>query len=118
LSLQGVFHFPYVNLLHFSITSFQQFGQTNVNDYIKRVKFMALNQQKIDITDRVTGKLENGQIQLYLENESIGNIELPEGIQMKLEHHYEAEQNKIYQHVSVPDQSEQRYTDCDEGGWC
>ncbi|MBT2682580.1 MULTISPECIES: YusG family protein [Bacillaceae] len=79
---------------------------------------MTLNKQKLDITDRVTGKLENGQVQLYLENEHIGSIELPEGMQMKLEHHFEAEQNKIYQHVSVPDQSEPRYTDCDEGGWC
>ncbi|CAM3914756.1 YusG family protein [Mesobacillus thioparans] len=79
---------------------------------------MTLKQQKIDVTDRVTGKLKNGQIQLYLENEPIGNIKLPEGIQLELKHHYASEQNKIYQHVSVPDQSEPRYTDCDEGGWC
>jgi hypothetical protein len=79
---------------------------------------MTLNQQKLDVTDRVTGKLENGQIQLYLENEPIGQIKLPEGIQLELEHHYVAEHNKIYQHVSVPGQSEPRYTDCDEGGWC
>jgi len=79
---------------------------------------MTLKQQKMDITDRVTGKLENGEIQLYLENESIGKIKLPEGAQLELEHHYESVQNRIYQHVSVPDQSEPRYTDCDEGGWC
>ena len=79
---------------------------------------MTLKQQKMDITDRVTGKLENGEIQLYLENESIGKIRLPEDAQLELGHHYESEQNRIYQHVSVPDQSEARYTDCDEGGWC
>jgi hypothetical protein len=79
---------------------------------------MTLKQQKLDITDRVTGKLENGRIQLYLENEPIGKINLPEGVQLELGHHYESEQNRIYQHVSVPEQSEPRYTDCDEGGWC
>ena len=79
---------------------------------------MTLKQQKMDITDRVTGKLENGEIQLFLENESIGKIKLPEGVELEPEHHYESQQNRIYQHVSVPDQSEPRYTDCDEGGWC
>jgi hypothetical protein len=79
---------------------------------------MTLKQQKFDITDRVIGKLANGEVQLYLENEPIGKIKLPEGAELDLVHHYESEQNRIYQHVSVPDQSEPRYTDCDEGGWC
>lgn len=79
---------------------------------------MTLKPQKIDVTDRVIGKLENGAIQLYIESEPIGKILLPEGIPLDLVHHFEAEQNRIYQHVSMPDQSEPRYTDCDEGGWC
>lgn len=79
---------------------------------------MTLKQQKLDITSRVTAKLENNGIRLYLENDPIGKISLPEGYQLDLEHHYEAEENRIYQRVSVPDESEPRYTDCDEGGWC
>lgn len=79
---------------------------------------MTLKPEKLDITDRVTGKLENGEIQLYLEKEPIGKIKLPEDAQLELGHHFVSEQNRIYQHVSVPDQSEPRYTDCDEGGWC
>lgn len=79
---------------------------------------MTLKQEKLDITDRVTGKFQNGEIQLFVEGESIGRIKLPEGVQLELDHHFESEQNRIYQHVSVPDQSEPRYTDCDEGGWC
>ncbi|WP_210365239.1 YusG family protein [Bacillus sp. REN3] len=79
---------------------------------------MTLKQQKLDVTERVTGKLEKGGIQLYLENEPIGKISLPEGTQLDLEHHFESQQNRIYQHISIPDQSEPRYTDCDEGGWC
>lgn len=77
-----------------------------------------MKQQKLDVTERVTGKLEKGGIQLYLENEPIGKISLPEGTQLDLEHHFESQQNRIYQHISIPDQSEPRYTDCDEGGWC
>jgi hypothetical protein len=79
---------------------------------------MTLKQQKFDITDQVVGKLQEGEVQLFVGNESIGKIKLPEGIQLELEHHYVSEQNRIYQHVSVPDPSEPRYTDCDEGGWC
>ncbi|GLB59729.1 YusG family protein [Cytobacillus sp. NCCP-133] len=79
---------------------------------------MSLKQQKIDITDRVVGKLKNEHIELYLENEKIGEISLPEGFSFKLEHHFETDQQKIYQNVSVTDQAQERYTDCDEGGWC
>jgi uncharacterized protein YpmS len=77
---------------------------------------MTLIQKKIDVTDRVIGKLKNGQIELYLENSSIGKITFPGNIE--LDHHFEAEQRKIYQNVSVPDNKYPRYTDCDEGGWC
>ncbi len=79
---------------------------------------MTLKQQKFDVTDQVIGKLQKGEVQLFVGNELIGKIKLPEGVQLELEHHYVSEQNRIYQHVSVPDQSEPRYTDCDEGGWC
>lgn len=79
---------------------------------------MTLKQHKLEITDRVVGKLENGQIQLYVENEKIGNIELPEGYKIHLEHHYETDQQKIYQNVTSTEGQDARYTDCDEGGWC
>lgn len=79
---------------------------------------MTLKQQKIDITDRVVGKLKNDQIELYLENEKIGQISLPEGSSFNLDHHFEADRQKIYQNVSVTDDAQARYTDCDEGGWC
>lgn len=82
----------------------------------ERLRKMTLKHKKIDVTDRVTGKLKNGEIELFLENSSIGKITFPGKI--ALDHHFEASQRKIYQNVSVPDESEPRYTDCDEGGWC
>ncbi|MEH7301174.1 MULTISPECIES: YusG family protein [Neobacillus] len=79
---------------------------------------MSLKQQKVDVTDRVVGKIKNGEIELFLESSSIGKIKLPENMQYDLEHHFEADQQKIYQHVTVTDQPDAKYTDCDEGGWC
>lgn len=79
---------------------------------------MTLKQQKIDVTDRVIGKLKNGEIELFLENSSIGKIKLPEGMQCELEHHFETDQQKIYQHITATENPNPKYTDCDEGGWC
>ncbi|WP_174728433.1 YusG family protein [Mesobacillus harenae] len=79
---------------------------------------MTLEPKKLDVTDRIVGKIKNNEIQLYLENEQIGMMVIPEGYDLKLEHHFESNNNKIYQHVSMPSEPEPRYTDCDEGGWC
>lgn len=79
---------------------------------------MGLKQSKIDVTDRVVGKLKNGEIELFLENSPIGKIKLPENMELQLERHYEAEQDKIYQHVTVTEGQDAKYTDCDDGGWC
>lgn len=80
---------------------------------------MTLQPQKMEITDRVIGKLKNGSIELYLENEPIGKVNLPEGSQIELTNHFEVdEQQRIYQHYTSITEPEARYTDCDEGGWC
>jgi hypothetical protein len=79
---------------------------------------MTLKQQRLDVTDRVVGKLKNGEIELFLENSSIGKIKLSEHMQVELDHHFEAEQQKIYQNVTVTEQPDAKYTDCDDGGWC
>lgn len=80
---------------------------------------MSLSQQKLDITDRIVGKLKNGTIELYLENESIGKITLPKDSQIEMSHHYEIDQQqRIFQHYTSTNQPDAKYTDCDEGGWC
>ncbi|MDQ0157653.1 YusG family protein [Robertmurraya andreesenii] len=79
---------------------------------------MVLKQQKIDITDRVTGKIINGELELFLENAPIGKIKLPQAIPFELEHHFETDHQRIYQHVTVTEQPDAKYTDCDDGGWC
>lgn len=79
---------------------------------------MSLKQQKIDVTDQVTGKIRDGVMELFLEKTPIGKIKLHENIDYELEHHFEADQQKIFQHVTVTDQPDAKYTDCDDGGWC
>jgi hypothetical protein len=79
---------------------------------------MALKNEKIDVTDRVTAKVGEGEILLFLEDAQIGKIKLPENIQYELQHHFEADSKKIYQHVTVTNQPDAKYTDCDDGGWC
>lgn len=79
---------------------------------------MSLKQQKIDVTDRIIGKLKNGSIQLFLENEKIGELSLPEGSEIQLEHHFEGNQNQIFQHVTTTTGPDMKYTDCEDGGWC
>ncbi|OLS34588.1 YusG family protein [Bacillus sp. MRMR6] len=80
---------------------------------------MSLKKQKIDVTDRVIGKMKNGEIELYLENTPIGKITIPNNdMEVQLDHHFEVEQKKIYQHVTVTEQPDAKYTDCDDGGWC
>jgi hypothetical protein len=79
---------------------------------------MTLNQKKMDVTDRVVGKLKNGEIELFLENSSIGKIKMPESMQYELDHHFEADQQRIYQNVTTTEGTDAKYTDCDDGGWC
>lgn len=79
---------------------------------------MTLKEQKLDVTDRVVGKIKAGEIQLYLEDEPIGKVKLSGNLQYELEHHYETNDQKIFKHVMTPTEQEPRYTDCDEGGWC
>ncbi|PFA70385.1 hypothetical protein CN378_00920 [Bacillus sp. AFS015802] len=78
---------------------------------------MVLEPKKMDVTSRVTGKLKNGEVELYLDNQPIGKMNLPlDGV--SLEPNFEAKENKIYQSYTSTEGHDARYTDCDEGGWC
>jgi hypothetical protein len=79
---------------------------------------MTLKQQKIDVTDRVIGKMKNGEIELFLENTPIGKIALPGNLTYQLDQQFEVTQRKIYQNVTVTEEPDAKYTDCDDGGWC
>jgi hypothetical protein len=92
-------------------------GILKVDNIKERMTLMTLEPKKLDVTERVTGKLKNGSLELYLDNQPVGRMTVPlKGITM--EPNFEANEDKIFQHYTATEGSEARYTDCDEGGWC
>lgn len=79
---------------------------------------MVLKQQKIEVTDRVVGRLKDGILELYLEDEKIGEMMIPSGAEIQFQHHYEGTVDSIFQHVTTVSGPDAKYTDCDDGGWC
>lgn len=79
-----------------------------------------LEEKRLDITDRVVGKLNQGHMDLYVGEESIGRILFTEqGNKYDLKSGYEQEANKIFHYADVTTNPDQKYTDCDvEEGWC
>lgn len=76
---------------------------------------MALQSTRIDITDRVTGKLNGRSLDLYEEGELIGRLPLPAaGVQLK--NGYTEQNGKIYKDVTATVEPDQKYVDCDGGG--
>jgi hypothetical protein len=88
------------------------------NKYIEEGGNMTLKQQRIDVTDRVIGKMKNGEMELYLDNTPIGKMKITDHMQVELSHQFEVEQQKIYQQVTTTEGQDAKYTDCDDGGWC
>lgn len=82
---------------------------------------MVLKEQRLDVTDRITGKLAEGQVNLFMEEQPIGTlIYRASGVpQYDLKNGFESEGYKIFQKVSVTTGYDQKYVDCDyENGWC
>lgn len=85
-----------------------------------RVFIMVLKHTRIDVTDRVIGKLGNNGMNLFVEKEPIGKIRFTnEGAQFELNQGYEQEESKIFTYADVPTSPDMKYVDCDdENGWC
>ncbi|RAK18618.1 uncharacterized protein DUF2553 [Anoxybacillus vitaminiphilus] len=81
---------------------------------------MVLEQKRLEVTGRIVGKLANGEVQLFDENEQIGRILLNQsGNIVELKNGYAQEQNKIYKYVTVTTSPDEKYVDCgSESGWC
>ena len=78
-----------------------------------------LKPKKLDVTKSVTGKLIGGQLHLFLDEQLVERWIFPILLEsLQLEPNFEALGNSIIQNYMTPDESEARYTDCDEGGWC
>ncbi|KKI93380.1 hypothetical protein WQ54_03845 [Bacillus sp. SA1-12] len=78
---------------------------------------MSFEKQRLDITDRVIGKFAEGQLNLYLEEEKIGQMVSENNFDLKAG--YEFQKSRFYQLSDVVTGSDQKYVDCDdENGWC
>ncbi|WP_461201661.1 YusG family protein [Anoxybacillus sp. TBDG-1] len=78
-----------------------------------------LKQKTMDITQHVIGKLnEHGSFQLFYDNECIGEF-VQETNEFKLKRGYEQQNGRILKSVTVTENPDAKYVDCDtEGGWC
>ncbi|MFL6516953.1 MAG: DUF2553 family protein [Bacillus sp. (in: firmicutes)] len=45
-------------------------------------------------------------------------MKISDQMQVELDQHFEVEQQKIYQQVTMTENPDAKYTDCDDGGWC
>ncbi|MRX72021.1 DUF2553 family protein [Bacillus lacus] len=81
---------------------------------------MSFEKKKLDITDRVTGRFIEGQMELFVEKEQIGQMTYgAEGSQVNLKDGYQFEENRFYHYTDVLSKGEEQYVDCDyENGWC
>lgn len=78
---------------------------------------MTIQKQRLDVTDRVVGKFGDGQLNLYLEKEKIGQMVSENNYELKTG--YEFTDNRFYQMADVVTGPDQKYVDCDyENGWC
>lgn len=74
--------------------------------------------KRIDITDRVYGKLHNGQMNLYLDRETIGEMVPTEhGDEVMLNNGFEYSHERFYQYTDTSKPVKQFVDDCDQG-WC
>jgi hypothetical protein len=83
----------------------------------KVVLAMALQTTRIDVTDRIIGKLNGRSLELYEEGELIGRLPLPAAVPLKKG--YTEQNGRIYKQVTATVEPDQKYVDCDgEAGWC
>jgi hypothetical protein len=78
-----------------------------------------LQPKKLDVTQHVTGRLQGSQLHLFLDEQLVGKMDISNSVEnIQMEPNFETLGNKIIQNYMAPDESDARYTDCDEGGWC
>ncbi|ASS98307.1 MULTISPECIES: YusG family protein [Geobacillus] len=76
-----------------------------------------LQTTRIDVTDRIIGKLNGCSLELYEEGELIGRLPLPAAVPLK--YGYIEQNGRIFKQVTATVEPNQKYVDCDgEAGWC
>lgn len=76
---------------------------------------MDMSLEKIEITNRVYGKMEQGKIQFYLDKEKIGYLS---GEEVILNKGYEYQNDCFYEYEEGTVAPNERYVDNCDQGWC
>ncbi|BAB07202.1 YusG family protein [Halalkalibacterium halodurans] len=78
-----------------------------------------MDQMKVDVTNKVHGKLENGHLNLYIDRAKIGRIiETNAGLQYEMAEGFDFRDDKVFQYENpAPNQVKSYVEGCDQG-WC
>ncbi|QNG60552.1 YusG family protein [Metabacillus idriensis] len=81
---------------------------------------MSFEKKRLNITDQVTGRFSEGQLNLFFEKDQIGTMSFgQDGNQMSLKNGYEEEDHSFFRYADTLSDNDEKYVDCDEeNGWC
>ncbi|WP_096202511.1 YusG family protein [Bacillus sp. FJAT-45350] len=75
--------------------------------------------KKVDVTSKVEGKLENGAMNLYIDEAKVGKIVMTnQGNQYEMAEDFEFEENKVYRYENDHPEKEKQYVEGCDMGWC
>ncbi|OLO28532.1 hypothetical protein BTR23_17490 [Alkalihalophilus pseudofirmus] len=75
--------------------------------------------KKVDVTSKVDGKLENGAMNLYMDEARIGKIIMTnQGNQYEMAEGFEFDSNKVYRYENAHPEKQDKYVDDCDLGWC
>ncbi|TWI60074.1 YusG family protein [Halalkalibacter nanhaiisediminis] len=74
---------------------------------------------RVDVTSRVKGMYENGEMNLYMGEAKVGKvIETNQGLQHEMAEGFEFEEDKIFRYEHDQPSKVKSYVDSCEEGWC
>ena len=76
------------------------------------------DKEKLDISDQVYGKIENGQVNFYSDNAKIGQIHENVLNKITLSPGYAFDQGRFYQYEETKKQPNEKYVEGCDLGWC
>ncbi|KMK77586.1 YusG family protein [Alkalihalobacillus pseudalcaliphilus] len=75
--------------------------------------------EKIDVTSKIIGKYQDGQLNLYMGDIRIGEVtESNEGLKRKMKKGFVFEDNKIFHYENAHPEQVRAYVENCDGGWC
>ncbi|WP_413378592.1 YusG family protein [Alkalihalobacillus sp. 1P02AB] len=78
-----------------------------------------MNLDKVDVTNKIIGKYEEGQLNLYMGEIKIGMVtETDDGLKRKMREGFVFENDKIYHFENAHPEQIKAYVENCDGGWC